>query len=179
MKIVALDQSTGSRSDFGFCVVEMDTMDILVAKAIKIKKDPDLRKRIKLIAAHIAAEFKLLEQQGVDYAIFIEQYVMMGKGGESLQRLNGALMVVAPSNREMHFINNLQVKKFVTGSGKAEKRDIAMGLLEIFKSNKNSVDLINNLMVGSNWDALDAIAIGVTGYEKIYAKQLIYPVSKK
>lgn len=179
MLVVGIDQSTGAKSNIGFSVIDLDSMTIIIAKEFQASREKDLRKRLKLVCAHLASEFKKLEEQQIDYAIFTEDYFMQGIGGRSLQRLNGAMMVISPSQRMFEFVSNMQVKQYISGSGKGDKKEVALGLIKFFHSNQESVDIINQLMVSSRYDALDAIAIALTGYEKYVQKSVFQKPTKK
>lgn len=174
MLVIGIDQSTGARSNIGFSIIDVTNMTIVGAKEFQASHEKDLRKRIKLVCSHLVKEFKDLEATGQDYSIFSEDYFMAGIGGRSLQRLNGAMLVVSPSSRMFEFISNMQVKQYIGGSGKADKKQVAEGLKKFFPK---SIDLIQQLIVSSRWDALDSIAIALTGYEK-YVKKSVYQKSK-
>jgi Holliday junction resolvasome RuvABC endonuclease subunit len=174
-KVVGIDISSGARSSLGFAVVDMTSLQILHTNDFKPAATPDLRKRIKQIAAFLATEFKKLEAEEEDYIIIIESTVMQGIGGQSLQRAIGAAMLVCPAPRRLEFVYPMSVKKHVTGVGKgSDKKAIADGLKRVF-SDKHSLELIWNLTASSRWDMLDAVAIALTGWELHVEKSKIVP----
>lgn len=171
-KVVGIDISSGARSSLGFAVVDMANLKILHTTDFKPAPTPDLRKRIKQIAAFLATEFKKLEALDEDYIIVIESTVMQGIGGQSLQRAIGAAMLVCPAARRLEFVYPMSVKKHVTGVGKgSDKRAIADGLKKWFPNN----ELIFQLTASSRWDMLDAVAIALTGWEIHVEKSKIIP----
>lgn len=172
MLIVGIDQSTGARSNLGFSVIDTNDMSIVLAKEFDVKKHADLRVRLKETAVLLSQEFKRLEAMERDYIIFLEGFVMQGIGGQTLQRLNGAILIVTPANRQVHFIHNLQVKKYITGKGNAEKKEVAQALKEKWFPNST---LFFDLVTSSRFDAIDSIAIALTGWEKHVTQEQIKP----
>lgn len=175
MLAFGLDPTSGARSAIGLCLISLETKEILFTRELKLAPTPDLRKRLKLLCHELAKAFKQAEEialaRNEDYNIFIESTVMMGKGGESLQRAIGAMLVLSPSHREVHHVSNMQIKAFVGGTGKADKREVAEGLKKYFPN----CDTIFNLIASSRWDSTDAIAIAVTGMEKYVLQNEIKP----
>lgn len=181
MIVIGLDQSTGTRSNFGYAVVDLDKMEILRASEFVVEKartldSQALRKRIKHLAATVMQEIKTDQKRfgSIDY-IFLEGFVMAGKGGESLQRLVGAIMLITPNEIPVDFAHNLQTKMFITGSGKAEKHEVAEGLKKFFPKSRLLIDLIDS----KRYDALDAIAIALAGAEKHIKKTRLSNNEKK
>lgn len=174
MLAVGIDPSSGARSSVGFSVIDMETMQILVAKEFKIPASPDLKVRLKHIAAHMVKEFKILEVQDQEYIICIEQTVMRGKGGESLNRAIGAIMVTMPLARKLYHVSNMRMKLFISGSGKGDKKDIAEGLKKYFPNS----DLLFQLTTSSRWDTIDSIGIAITGYKENVEKLKIVSNTK-
>lgn len=174
-KVVGIDISSGARSSVGFAVVDIKEMQILHVTDFKPAATPDLRKRIKQIAAFLATEFKKLEAVNEEYIIIIESTVMQGIGGQSLQRAIGATMTVSPSARRLEFVYPMSVKKHVTGVGKgSDKKAIAEGLKKWFPNN----ELIFQLTASSRWDILDAVGIALTGWELHVQRSKIIPNAK-
>lgn len=174
MIVVGIDPSSGARSSVGFSVIETSTMEILVAKEFKIPNSPDLKTRLKQIAAHLIKEFKALEALEKDYIICIEQTVMMGKGGESLNRAIGAMMVTMPLARKLYHVSNMRMKLFISGSGKGDKKAIAEGLKKWFSNS----EILFQLTSSSRWDTIDSIGIAITGYYENVEKLKIIPNNK-
>ena len=91
---------------------------------------------------------------------------MRGKGGETLQRMIGAYMSQFPYDCPSIHVQNTTVKKVVGGSGKAEKDQVAAGVAAWFSSNSASASLIKELTLKHEYEILDSLAIGITGYLK-------------
>jgi Holliday junction resolvasome RuvABC endonuclease subunit len=92
--------------------------------------------------------------------VFIESFVMRGKGGETLARLTGALISTVPDKAQFKEVQNTSVKKIIGGSGSDDKKVVANALLKLYP---NQVDLIQNLIDAEDYDALDALAIVTAG----------------
>jgi Holliday junction resolvasome RuvABC endonuclease subunit len=108
---------------------------------------------------------KPLEEGGAPYTVCIEQFVMRGKGGESLNRLIGSYMAsISPSQGNVIHVQNTSVKKVIAGHGHADKASVSAGLETFFSSNKESVAIVKTLTQRGEFDILDALAIGATGY---------------
>jgi len=172
--VVGIDPSTGSRSALGFSVFDPNTQKVLVAKEM-VMPSPELRTRIKGLVIQLVKEFKKLDENKLNYVVFVESTVMLGKGGESLQRVIGAIMAVIPSGVQMEHVSNMQIKSFVGGSGKSDKEQVALGLIPFFPEDSLLLDLIK----AHRYDALDSIAVGVTGFEKFLLKSNIKKNNKK
>ncbi len=175
--IIGFDPATGSSSKFGLALfeVEQDNKGFNVFPSLKLLKAVELtawgkksvRDRIKAICAQVVSEVKKIEQiQDATCALYIESFVMRGKGGETLQRLIGAVMTVTPSTFEFYEVSNMQVKAFVSGHGHGDKLAVAKGVLEKLENDEQVAELIRH----SAFDALDACAIALTGFEQTYGK---------
>lgn len=164
MWICGIDPTSGSKSKLGLAAFNPETLSIRTCGA---ESDPrnkkNLRLRLQDLAGLTDLWFKTLD---VDIsAVYMESTVMLGKGGESLARATGALMVVTPRKAEFDFVHNTTVKRIVGGSGKAEKEEVALGLLQYFQYNQKSCETIQDLIQLKDFDQLDALAIAVAGYE--------------
>lgn len=166
MKVIGLDITTGTRSNFGVAIVDF-TESITNPKLIKAfdfatPKDKDLRPRLKYIAAKLAAEFKALEELDEPYIIVIENTILPGKANQQLQRIVGAILTVSPRNRLVFEVYPMQVKLHVTGEGKgSDKKKLALCLKKWFNEN----ELLFQLTASSRFDATDAIGIAITGHK--------------
>lgn len=172
--VVGIDPATGARSALGFSIFDPNTEKILLAKEIS-NPSKDLRTRIKSIVVQLVKEFKRLDENACNYVVFIESTVMLGKGGESLQRVIGAIMTIIPAGIQMEHVSNMQIKAFVGGTGKADKNQVAMGLINFFPEDPLLIDLIK----AHRYDVLDSIAVGVTGLEKFILKTNIKKNNRK
>jgi len=171
--VVSIDPSTGARSDLGFSIYDPNTMEILTVKELK-HPHPDLRTRIKGLIVQLVKEFKKLDETGLDYVVFIESTVMRGKGGESLQRIIGAIMTIIPTGVRVEDVSNMQVKMYVAGHGHAKKDQVANGLIKFFPNE----EIVKDMIRSHRYDALDSLAIGLTGFEKFIMKSKVLNVSR-
>jgi Holliday junction resolvasome RuvABC endonuclease subunit len=163
--IVGVDPGTGSSSPTGFTVFNPETLELLYAANIW-PKNKEVRYRIKEISEIISNTFAEIEERYTDKKIIvgIEYFVMRGKGGETLQRLVGSIMGRLPYHWDFLEPQNSTVKLQVAGSGKAEKIEVARGLLEIFNDNPRSLQYIKDWMAAGEYDLLDSLAIGWTAW---------------
>lgn len=166
MKVIGLDITTGTRSNFGVAIVDFteSTTNPRLIKAFDFAtpKDTELRPRLKYIAAKLAGEFKALEELNEDYIIVIENTILPGKANQQLQRIVGAILTVSPRNRQVFEVYPTQVKLHITGEGKgSDKKKLANCLKKWFNSN----ELLFQLTASSRFDATDAIGIALTGWE--------------
>lgn len=166
--VIGIDPSTGSKSKCALVAFDPELGIILDVKEFG-SPSPDLRTRMKQIIIQLAAEFKFWEANQRPYAVFIESTVMQGKGGESLQRMIGAIMAIAPANRSFDHVSNMQIKAYVGRTGKADKEQVAEGLKKFFPNDPTLPDIIR----AHRWDITDALAVGVTGYEKFVTKSIL------
>jgi len=177
--VVGIDPSTGAKSALGFSVFDPNTSEILVLKEMT-HPHPDLRTRMKGLILQIVKELRKLDDAKIDYVVFIESTVMVGKGGESLQRLIGAIMTVIASGIRVEHVSNMQIKSFIGGTGKADKQQVAMGLMKFFPND----DVLGDMIRAHRYDALDSLGVGVTGFEKFFLhsnvkKNNVNKISKK
>lgn len=179
--IVGIDPTSLARSGLGLAMIDLETMSIVLVRDHTIAPSKELRVRLKSIASFMIKTFKEIEDLNLgEYAIGIEQTVMQGVGGESLNRAIGVIMLTTPVNRPLFHISNMQMKVVAGGHGRADKKEIGNHLKDIiFKVNKESREALFNLIASSRWDIIDAIGIGVTTYEKHYKKPSSEPAAKR
>jgi Holliday junction resolvasome RuvABC endonuclease subunit len=170
---IGIDPGTGRRSKLGIVIVEALSMRIVAVRELATSEF-DIRTRLRELSMQYLS---LLKESKIDMSktvAFIESFVIKGKGGETLQRLVGALMAITPGQVvAFKEVPNLQVKLETAGFGHAEKTEVAMGLLNYFiKHNPESASIVQALMASNNYDALDALAIGLTGWKKSYGTNM-------
>lgn len=165
--IVCIDPGTGSSSPTGFAVFDPITKDVFYAAQIGAK-DKELHHRIKKISDIFEATLLQIVDDNPDKNILvcIESFVMRGKGGESLQRLIGSFIGRLPFNVELTHVQNVSVKLILAGHGHADKESVAEGVAAYFQGNQDSSDLIKKLRRTKEYDVLDSLAIGITGWQK-------------
>lgn len=160
--IASVDPGTGTKSPLGFSVFEIESLEIIVAEELW----PDNRKgSIKDRISSIAEKFRAkCSPYFLQETLFLsEDFVMRGKGGQTLQNMIGAIMGSIPVGLRFEMINTKVVKQMVTGTGAADKLQVAEGVLNFFKQNKLSSALIKQLTLDEKWDILDSLAIGIAG----------------
>ena len=167
MIVLSLDPGTGVSSPTGLSIFDVDTRSIIHAENITTKLKP-LEHRLKDISDQVSDLINLLDLEDPKKTVIccIESFVMRGKGGETLQRLIGSFMSRIPYHWQLFSVQNTTIKLFVAGHGRAEKQQVAQGVLHYFEQNKSSVELIKCLIKENEWDILDSLAIGITGWEK-------------
>lgn len=164
LRIIGIDPGTGVKSPTGF--VDFDS-DGEIYSAVTIgSKQKDTIERIREIAYSI---FK--RTNGEHDLICCETFMMRGKGGETLQRMIGAT-IGATTPTPVQEVYNTTVKRLIAGIGDGSKSEVAAGVARWFrtKGNEKSIEKINELIRTSEWDLLDAFAIGISGY-LLYTEQ--------
>lgn len=156
--IVGIDPSSGSTSPAGFAVFCPESKEILYTEAITVKKR-ELRYRIRDISTRVS-ELMLAIDPDADVTVFLEKFVMAGKPGEMLARASGAIISALPEHVKFDEVQNTTVKKVVGGNGRAEKYQVAKGVYNWF----GSQPLLEDAIEKEQWDIVDALAIGLTGW---------------
>lgn len=162
MIVAACDPGLSS-SATGFVAFDTETLEIIYAVDIRSDRR-ELRHKLKDISEMVAGLLLELVNRGKPVHFYIEQFVMRGKGGESLQRLIGAIMSVCPDEVTFDHVQNTTVKLVMAGHGHADKVSVAMATLDYFAKNKKSHDYIKKLIISKDFDKLDSLAIGVSGW---------------
>jgi Holliday junction resolvasome RuvABC endonuclease subunit len=179
MIVVAADPGTGISSPTGFSAFDPVTKEILYKGNLGTKKKL-LQHRIKDISDTFEAVLKdVMENHPKrNILVCIESFVMRGKGGETLQRLIGSFMGRLPYNVELLHVQNTKVKLCLAGHGHADKHQVAGGVAEWFSSNDKSTNTIVGLTLANEYDILDSLAIGVTGWQ-MYQGEVPKPKAQK
>ena len=160
--ILAIDPSTGSSSPVGIALFNAQTKGIIFYTNILTKKKL-LHHRIRDIIEQLTA---IMDEIPKPYTVVIEQFVMRGKGGESLQRVIGAYMALIPYECELVFVQNTTAKLFIGGHGHAEKAEVCQGVMRWFKDNETSFQITKELTTKCEYDIIDAFALGVSAWIK-------------
>lgn len=156
MIVLGIDPGTGLNSPAAIFVFDAVTKKIIYSDEYSSKKK-DATSRIREIALKIAQKIGYFRPD----LFCIENFVMRGKGGETLQRFIGSLIPFTLEVVPFIQVQNTTVKKMVGGTGKAEKPEVALGVLNYFEGISDIQTLIDN----EKWDTLDAAAIAISGYE--------------
>jgi len=166
MLIIGIDQSTGSASAVGLTLLTKD-MEILECVELRPhRKYLVVEKRLvnlhEQLTAIICKYMTFAIENKLKVAVVFEKTVMKGIAGESLAESVGAFVASFPDNDliTFHKVHNLQMKKFIGGTGKADKIGVAQGLLR--RLDKTQHERVLNLINRQQWDALDSIALAVT-----------------
>jgi Holliday junction resolvasome RuvABC endonuclease subunit len=162
--IVALDPGTGASSPTGFVYFDAVTKEV-IGHGTFTSSYAEADKRIREISEQFDNALDVVLLVTGDPLVCIETTVMMGKGGQTYQKLVGAFVSRIPYNVTIRHVFNTTVKKLVGGSGHAKKDAVAEGVLHWFRDNKEARELIRELIQMEQWDILDAFAIGIAGYE--------------
>jgi len=116
----------------------------------------------KITRKIIAFVIKVICKQYDDIFITIEEAFLQGKANKSHLMALGAIEDVVDIDL---FIAPTSVKKRVTGSGKAEKDELAKKLLE-YPFDRKSKNIIKKLIKNERWDETDSLAIALCGLIK-------------
>ena len=166
--VIGIDPGTGVSSPMGFALIEPETKQILFTAEFwtKYKK---LEHRIRDISEQFEAVLTGAVLEEGD-AIFIEYFVMRGKGGETLQRMIGSIMGRTPYDLQLDHVQNTSVKLIVGGAGTADKVDVARGLRDYFNK-EPARKFVQALINKEQWDQLDALAIGLAGWHRSHIQK--------
>lgn len=163
--VIAIDPGTGRTSPTGFVAFDPDLRMILHHQRVT-STHKDTRHRIKDIFEQVSTAISAIDPD-LEANVFCESFVMRGKGGETLARLTGAFMVAVPYEISFEFVQNTTVKRIVGGSGKADKAAVAKGVYLWFENAPLETRAkIEQLIEDEEWDVLDALAIGIAGWER-------------
>lgn len=158
---MGIDPGTGSSSPAAIALYNAYSNEVLSIRAFW----PDDRKaepikRIKTIATQVDNIIKNLVRREnsilTDCTVACEDFVMRGKGGATLQMFRGAILTLFPLDTRIVTVQNTGMKRLVTGTGKADKKQIGEALLNNIPKN---AELIKMLIEAEGWDELDAIGI--------------------
>jgi Holliday junction resolvasome RuvABC endonuclease subunit len=178
MIIIGLDPGTGRSSPTGIFIFDEEDGMILYAGnfyPLRNKEHSSLTEHLRLTLPCI-----LGHRPKSDILIAIETFVMRGKAGQMLQRLIGAALSDLEMRGHIVEVYNTTVKKLIGGTGKADKEQVANGVLEYFTERAISEEYIKNLIKNKNWDTLDAAAIALAGlHEKTKEKSSFSTESSK
>ncbi len=177
--VIGIDPGSGVSSPTGFSVFNPETKEILYQGNIGTRYKL-LQHRIKDISDVLEAAIKDVTDNYPKHNILvcIEYFVMMGKGGEVLNRLIGSFMGRLPYNVELLHVQNSTVKLKMAGHGHADKSLVAAGVASWFLSNDKSCKQIIGLTLANEYDILDSLAIGVTGW-RIHQGEAVTAKPKK
>jgi Holliday junction resolvasome RuvABC endonuclease subunit len=157
MVLIGLDPGSGVSSPTGCVAYDRDTKQIYFAENCG-SKHTKIEHRIQEISKHVGWLVSSVGPEA-EGCVYIEHFVMRGKGGETLARLVGSLVSVLPPHFEVRFVNNLQMKLLVGGSGRSDKEQVAAGVLEHFKNSK----VIIQMIADKQWDLTDAFGLAIAG----------------
>lgn len=169
MIIFAIDPGTGVKSACGVAVIEQapnGTLELIHIEDIWPKQaHSSTMMRIRDIVDQVEELMGYYyENKGAhEFGVAIESFVMRGKGGETLQRFIGAVLTRVPSTKT-HIIEvqNTTMKKFVGGTGKADKELVLKKVLIQFPANQKLI----LAGVKQQYDGIDAVGIGLTALDK-------------
>lgn len=145
MLILGIDPGTGKSSPTGIAVVEVfkDKLHLIHTGSVA----GTLHEIVDHVATFPHEQLRL------------ETFVMQGKAGQLLNRLNGAILY-ALRRDESSLIHTMTVKKRIGGTGKADKKQVAKGILK-FNWIEDAKNEIRSLIREEKWDQTDAIAIAL------------------
>lgn len=165
MIILGVDPGAGVRSATGYAIINFNNKELLDYGHHKVSNSYDIGMKCFEIAAMV---YDFQDGPYEPEAIAIEQFVMRGKGGMTLQRIIGAVLGAHP-HLEPLFPGNTELKRLISGSGAADKKDVAIGVIK-WLGDANSMYHVDKLMQNEMWDTIDAIAIAIAGGMKECSK---------
>ena len=161
--IVGVDPGTGISSPTGMVIFNPNSCDIIFAEELSSTSKTTEHKVKDICGAFEAIlmiELDKYVNRGWKVVVVFENFVMRGKGGQVLQRLIGALVSRVPKDFEVIHVYNTTVKKQVGGTGRADKEQVADGVIHYFRDHDESWRSLRSLKTNRKFDLLDAFAIG-------------------
>lgn len=166
--VIGIDPGTGVNSPMGLAIFDPEAKRLLWAEDFWTEHKK-LEHRIKDISERL--ETRIIEQMALapdaTYYVFIESFVMRGKGGETLQRMIGSVMGRVPYHVELGHVQNSTIKLLIAGHGHASKELVAEGVEKYFRTDAS----VPKLIAEKAWYKIDAIAIGLTGWLVKFAER--------
>lgn len=171
MLVIGIDPGMGVRSPTAVSV--FDSSDKFIFEHFyqtpgKLKVETEkLSFMSKTIAHRLDLKLDEYRNSKVKIRVCIEDFVMRGKGGQTLARLVGAIIGALPEYmcKDIKYCRNTTVKLHLAGHGHAEKIDVAKGVRKWFSDVPAMKDLVNKCIRKEEWDLTDSLAIGITGLE--------------
>jgi Holliday junction resolvasome RuvABC endonuclease subunit len=114
------------------------------------------------ITTYLNSKHDTKEPTRITFAI--ENFVMKGKGGATLQMLRGSLIGRVPYETDVVNVHNITMKSIVGGTGAADKKIVAEGVKKFFRMNAMASIQIDALIKAKEWDILDALGVGICAY---------------
>jgi Holliday junction resolvasome RuvABC endonuclease subunit len=169
--VIAIDQSSGSKSAVGVCIYDQSNRAILdVFELRPTKKYLVVEKRLidlhEQLEAALAQWVSVALSSEIPIDVVFERTVMRGKSGQTLAQSVGAFIATFPNSELITFgdVHNLQMKKSIGGKGSDDKQAVAAGLLEELPRSQH--DLIKTLTISERWDSIDSIGLAVAHSKK-------------
>lgn len=164
MIVVGIDPASGVSSPVGLVAFDPESKEILFYTALWPEKGATaLHKRLVSLHDQASELLSALDPKERTY-VFIENFVMRGRGGEQLARASGALMAAVPSWCELDEVHNVRLKMLVGGSGKADKLTVAEGVARFFEDDPTSHEVVLKAIRDKDFDVTDALAVGIAGW---------------
>lgn len=156
--ILACDPGSGVKSAFGLCLYNPNTDHVIDVLEIRPSLQKPTWKRLQDVAHQVAQYIKVAESKYGPLEVRSEKFIMRGLGGETLNRLIGAVLFAIPTASDFVEVHNIVLKRNLTGNARADKKEIGEALLKRFP---HQTKLIQSLIDGDKLDGLDAIAIAI------------------
>lgn len=162
--VFAIDPGTGSTSPAAVAFYDAQSKEVLWSCDIwplGYKKRGNTIQTITRIQLIVKQLEKLWKETIAKYpinqiGIAIENFVMQGKGGATLQMFRGGALCVFEKEQKVSEVGNTSMKKGAGGHGGASKEEVADGLI---KRIPKSAEYIKELKDLKAWDQIDAIGI--------------------
>jgi Holliday junction resolvasome RuvABC endonuclease subunit len=162
MLVVGIDPASNT---VGLAVFDPESKELFIFKQLVAKRTDDVHKRIVYLHDEVSRELMSLDPEEQTYA-YIENTVMQGRSGQILANATGALMAAVPYWCEYQPIQNTTMKRLIAGTGKAEKVDVARGILLWAQGNAETTEKVRAAIQAGCFDQLDALGIGIAGWMK-------------
>lgn len=169
--IIGIDPGFGVKSPTAVSI--FDSVDGYIFEAFmqtpgNLKEETEKLSFIsKTIAHRLDLKLNEYENSSKRIRICIEDFVMRGKGGQTLARLTGAIIGAMPEYlcKDIKYCRNTTVKMYIGGHGHASKEEVAQGVLGWFSDVPAMKEMVAKWIRNEQWDLTDSLAIGITGLE--------------
>jgi len=161
--VFGIDPGTGSSSPAAVAFYDTQEKIVLWSDDVwplghKVKTKMPNHHRIGMIRKRIKDLWDDAESQyGTDnMGVAMENFVMKGIGGATLQMFRGAILTIFPYTVPCVEVHNTSMKKLVGGTGKADKIKIGLALMCKIRNNEAMIQELLDLKL---YDQIDAIGI--------------------
>ena len=160
--------------DLGFGVKSATAVSIIDQECVLLHSfqvTPGLLKdeveKLQYISRNVAHALKKYfgdDHKKHQITVTLETCVMQGKSGATMQRLLGAIVAALPQYMEIKYCHNMTLKKKITGSGLADKKQMGEAAIKLAASYKarSTVEVLEKWLDRNDHDLMDSYCLAVS-----------------